>query len=58
MSLLKQNTIKKKQVDENNVIELNTGNNSNEYKLEIIYNSTVYIIKLASYLLELYYLIF
>lgn len=42
MSLLKQNTIRKKQVDKNK-IELDIGNNkSKKYKVEAISNSVVY----------------
>ena len=43
MSLLEQNTIKKEQIDEKDVAELDTGNNkSGEYKMGAICNSAVY----------------
>ena len=58
MLLLEQNTTKKRQVYEN-VTELNTGNeNSREYKIEAICNSTVYARELAGHLPEFYYLVF
>ena len=57
MLLLKQNTIKKRQIDENK-IKCNNGNVSGKYKLKAIYKSMVYIRKLADYPLSLYYLIF
>ena len=60
MSLLKKNTIKKKQIDENvtELAELNVGNNSGKYKLEAICNSAAYAKEVkSSYLLKLYYLV-
>lgn len=56
MSLLKQDTIKKKQVEI--AIELNKNNNK-EYKVEAICNSEVYTKKSDSghHLPDLYYLI-
>ena len=36
MSLLKQDTIRKRQVDDENVAELDAGNKSGEYKVEAI----------------------
>ena len=61
MSLLKQNTTKKEQVDKN-VIELAkldpNDNKSDEYKMKAIYNNAVYIKKSKSgYLSKLYYLV-
>ena len=59
MLLLEQNTTKKRWVDENNAIKLNTGNDSGEYKLDAISNSAVYARKSESgYLPGLYYLVF
>ena len=60
MSLLEQDTTKKEQVDENNIMELNAGNNnSKEYKVEIICNSMVFAKESESnHLPKLYYLIF
>ena len=58
MSLLKQDTTRKGQVDENGM-ELDAGeNDSGEYKVEAICDSAVYTRKLESdHLLELYYLV-
>ena len=58
MLLLKQDTIKKSWVDENNIIELNVSKNRRKYKIEAICNNTVYIKELASNLPGLYYLVF
>lgn len=58
MLLLKQNTIKKKQV--NKLLELEPKLNlrtNKKYKIEAIYNSKAYIKKVADQLLRLYYLI-
>ena len=55
MSLLKQNTIRKDWVKEN-VTELNIGD-SKEYKVEAIWDSTVYTTKSESHLPRLYYLV-
>lgn len=58
MSLLEQNTTKKK-VDNNNMVKLDTNNNKNrEQKVKTIQDSTVSIKELISYLLEGYYLVF
>ena len=59
MSLLEQNITRKRQVDENNVAKLDAGNNkSGGYKMEVIYNSTVYTKKSESgHLSGLYYLV-
>ena len=56
MSLLKQNTIKKKQL--NIAIKLDKGN-SKEYKVEVIYNNKVYVKKLDNghHLPGFYYLV-
>ena len=48
MSLLKQNTIKKKRVNENNITELDVSNNDNKYKVKAIYVSVVYTKKSES----------
>ena len=54
--MLKQDTTKKKRVDENKT-ELDTNNNNEKYKIETICNSIVYTKKLKSnYLLKFYYL--
>ena len=59
MSLLKQDTTKKGQIDKNNAIKLNTSKNSKNYKVKAIYNSTIYTRELKlDYLPTLYYLIF
>ena len=60
MSLLEQDTTKKRQVDENatELAELNANNNkSGKYKVEAICDSAVYIKKSAYHLPRLYYLI-
>ena len=59
MSLLEQDTTKKGRVDENatKLAELNTVENSSEYKVKAICDSAVYGKKLASHLLGLYYLV-
>ena len=57
MSLLKQDTIRKRWVDED-AMELDTGDNKGgEYKMEAICNITVYMKKLVGYLPGLYYLV-
>ena len=59
MSLLEQDTIRKKWVNKDNPIELDIGNNeSGEYKVKAICDSAVYARKSAGHLLELYYLVF
>ena len=57
MSLLEQNTIKKKQIKENNTRKLNASDNDNRhYKIKAIQDSMVYIRELKSgYLSRLYY---
>ena len=55
MLLLKKNIIKKGQVDENDIIELDISDNNNrKYKVEVIWNSVFYAKELAVYLLKLY----
>ena len=57
MSLLQQNTTKKKWVDEK-VIELDfEADNSKMYKVKAIWDSVVYVRKLEGHLPELYYLV-
>ena len=58
MSFLKQNTIKKEQIDEI-MTELDTGNkDSKKYKVEAIWDNAVYLNKLESgYLTGFYYLV-
>ena len=58
MSLLEQNTTRKKRVDKNNAVELDAGDNkSGKYKIEAIWDSPVYAQGSKSgYLLEFYYL--
>ena len=56
MSLLKQDTIKKKPKNKNTT-ELDV-NNSKKYKVKAISNSAIYAKELANYLPRLYYLIF
>ena len=60
MLLLEWKIIRKKQVYENNAIELDAyKNDSEKYKIEAIYNSVVYTKKLKlDHLPELYYLVF
>lgn len=38
-------------------MQFNTNNNNRKYKVEIISNSTIYVIKSNGYLRELYYLV-
>ena len=58
MSLVGQDIIRKKRVDEN-AMELDAFNNeSGEYKKKATSNSAFYIKKLTDYLLTLYYLVF
>ena len=58
MSLLKQNTTRKERVDENvTKLEFNAGD-SEEYKVEAIWDSAVYAIKSETgHLPSLYYLV-
>ena len=59
MSLLEQNTIRKRRIDENNITKLNANDNKGgKYKVEPIYDSAVYARESASYLPKLYYLVF
>ena len=56
ISLLKQDSIRKKQIDKN-VTELNIAN-SRKYKIEIIWNNMIYLTKFeSSHLSGFYYLI-
>ena len=57
MLLLKQNTTKKGWIDKNKT-KLDISKNSKKYKVETIYNSTVYTRKSANHLPKLYYLVF
>ena len=57
MLLLEQDTTKKEQVDKKiTELEFETSN-SKKYKMEAIWNSTVYTNKAESHLLGLYYLV-
>lgn len=59
MSLLKQDIVRKKNIDKNNATELDASQNEiRKYKVGPIWDSTVYIKKLADYLSKVYYLIF
>ena len=55
--MLKQNITRKALIDKN-AIKLNVGKDSNEYKVEAIKNSMVYIKKLVGNPSKLNYLIF
>ena len=55
LSLLKQNTTRKEQVEK--IPKLDTGNNSREYKIEAIWNSAVYTKESKSHLPGFYYLV-
>ena len=55
MLLFEYNITKKKQMNKN-ITELNTSNDSKQYKLEGIYNNMVYTRKSVGYLLRLFYL--
>ena len=57
MLLLEQKTIRKERVDKN-MMKLDAGNKSEEYKVEAIYNNTIYAKESASDLIGLYYLVF
>lgn len=57
MSLLKKNTIRKKQVEVNLILLKFEAGNSNKYKVEAIQDSAVYVRKSESYLPGLYYLV-
>ena len=57
VSLLENDTTKKKQIDKNATkLEFNVGN-SEEYKVEAIRDSAIYVKESEDYLLGLYYLI-
>ena len=55
MLLLEEDTTKKEQVDKN-MTKFEAGNSEN-YKLEVIWDSAVYVNKIKGYLLGLYYLV-
>ena len=60
MSLLEQNTTRKRRVDLNNIAELDANNNKDDkYEIETIWDSAVFMkeSKLVC-LLKLYYLVF
>ena len=58
MSLLEQDILRKRRVDENNATKLDAGDNEGvEYKVEAICDSAVYTRELAGHLPELYYLV-
>ena len=59
MSVLEQNTIRKKYVNRNNPTKLDVNDNHNRnYKLKAIFNNAVYIRESTSYLAKLYNLVF
>lgn len=58
MSILKQDTTKKKWANKNNKVELGVSNNeSKKYKIKAIQDSMVYAKKLVGHLSKLYYLV-
>ena len=57
MSLLEQDTTRKRGVDDENTAELDAGNESGEYEVEAIQNSAIYAKKVDGHLLGLYYLV-
>ena len=58
VSLLEQDTIKKGQIDKNDIMKLNTNDNEGgKYKVEAIWDSGVYVIESISHLPGLYYLV-
>ena len=59
VSLLKQNTTRKRWVDKNNVTKLDTGDNkSREYEVKAIWDSALFYAKESEgYLLGLYHLV-
>ena len=58
MSLLEQDTTRKRRVNKNNATELDAGNNSGEYKVETIWDSAVFARESESgHLPGLYYLV-
>ena len=60
MSLLKQNTIKKGQVDKNAIelAELDAGKDSGKYEIEAICDNAIDTRKSAGHLPKLYFLVF
>ena len=58
MLLLEQDTIKKKQVNKNNITKLDASNINDKYKVKKIQDSTIYARKSElDHLVGLYYLI-
>ena len=58
VSLLKQDITRKERIDVNNVAELDTGDNSGKYKIEAIWDNTIYVKESESgHLPGLYYLV-
>ena len=57
MSLLEQDITRKGWVDDENVVELDTGDESGKYEVEAIRNSAVYAKEVDRDLPGLYYLI-
>ena len=57
MLLLEQDNTKMGHANKN-AMELDAGNDSGEYKVEIIWNSAVYVRKSANHQPGLYYLVF
>ena len=59
MSLLKQDTTRKKRIDKNNANKLDAcDNKGGEYKVEAIWDSAIYARESTEHLLGLYYLVF
>ena len=56
VSLLEQDTTRKRWVDDENAAELDVDNDK-EYKIEVIQDSAVYVKEVDRYLLGLYYLV-
>ena len=58
MLVLEQDNIKKRRVDENDIAELDAGDNeSSEYEVEVIQDSAVYMKELEDHLSGLSYLV-
>ena len=56
--MLGQDIIKKMQIDENNVIKLDVGENNRKYKVVAICNNMVYAKKSVGHLPKIYHLVF
>ena len=57
MSLLEQDTIRKRRVDDDNTVELDAGDDSRKYEVEAIWDNAIYARESKSgHLLGLYYL--